>query len=348
MHSILQSSSSLRDRKLKRVSKVRGISICLQLTENMFIGLGQNRSSKCWQCEGFCTYFGSCIRSEGEIEMGNYDGLSSASYRITRLAFILVLYVVFKPLLSDSKSQVPPRIIHSIEKSRPPVYSPELKALLMSNLARKVKPLASSSLIFPPTLPLRADPSSVDARLLGPLSKRREVNIRWRYFSANWKKIRPPLQVVVEETSAEASPCSTHTNTQRAGIRGFGMQGQKVQEDIETIVGPTWMPRAPTLKEQRTTGISTAQEGVILSRHPSRWLRRRYQELLGRIPILTLSRDKDGHTPGKYSVSLSPNSLAPTLRNSPRPKMEAEDIDNQAWLKMALAGHRREGKSIRE
>ncbi|KAF8898926.1 hypothetical protein BD779DRAFT_48542 [Infundibulicybe gibba] len=124
---------------------------------------------------------------------------------------------IMEPLLSHPQALVPPRIIPAVEKSRPPIYSPELKALLTSAHSRTTKPLSPQALNSPPLMPARANPSSEEARLLGRLSKRREVNIRWRYFTVEWKKIRPPLEVVVKDISHDQG--SPHI--MRPGVRGF-------------------------------------------------------------------------------------------------------------------------------
>ncbi|KAJ7293404.1 hypothetical protein C8J57DRAFT_1490821 [Mycena rebaudengoi] len=93
-----------------------------------------------------------------------------------------------EPILTDPTEPIPPKIIPAVEKSRPPVYSQELTALLTSPHSRIRRPLDKKHLACPTTLPARADPASADARLLGPFSKRRETNIRWRYFVAECKK----------------------------------------------------------------------------------------------------------------------------------------------------------------
>ncbi|RDB28879.1 hypothetical protein Hypma_015714 [Hypsizygus marmoreus] len=244
---------------------------------------------------------------------------------------------LMKPLFSDPNAPIPPRIIPAVEKSRPPVYSPELKALLTSNLSRKNKPLTPKSFSFPPTLPLRADPNSEDARLLGPFSKRREVNIRWRYFTSEWKKIRPPLEIVLEDTSTgEVLRGNADADVARAGIRGLSMQGQGVFDDIEAIVNPLSGPRPPTRKERRNSDADTQPPQTAALRHPSRWLRRRYQELLGRLPILTYSQftAKGGNISGRYSVSLSPNALTPLRLFLPQ-VAEVATVEDQCWLKLA-------------
>lgn len=239
-----------------------------------------------------------------------------------------VLPVRPQPLLVDPSAPMPPRIISSVEKSRPPVYSPELKALLTSPFSRTTKPLTPKKLSFPPTLPARADPTSDEARLLGRLSKRREVNIRWRFFVKEWKKVLPPLQVVCDEPSNS----SKHTNVWGAGIRGFGMQKKGVFEEILEIVGRSHKP-VPTKKESRNAYGTSEASRVQEIRHPSRWLRRRYQELLGRIPILVYTCGRNG-TPGNYSVTLSPNATAPSLRHTPSCLSEVQSEDDHQWLSL--------------
>ena len=187
-------------------------------------------------------------------------------------------------MLSDPNARPPPRIIPSAPKSRPPVYSPELRALLTSGLSRMTKPLRSDALEHPPTLPARADSTSEEVKLLGPFSKRREVNIRWRYFTAECKKVLPPLH-------------------------------QQTFEDIERLVGPLQKNANRTKRELRHHGaLQPSQTHSVY--HRSRWLRRRYQQLLGRIPVLN-SRESSNTKPGhSHTVALSPSALSPSLRFS--------------------------------
>jgi hypothetical protein len=251
------------------------------------------------------------------------------------LLFILCIsssFSVIKPILSDPNAPIPPRIIPAKEKSRPPIYSPELKALLTSAHSRTTKALEPRSLIFPPKFAPRADPYSEEALLQGPLSKRREVNIRWRYFVTEWKKVRPPLQVLVKNDSDQAIHNEGTEDVIRAGIRGFGLQGYGVFEEIENLIGSPWMPKAPTRKGQETREKVSNDS---IPRHPSRWLRRRYQELLGRLPILAYSgRTQDGRSISGYSVSLSPRAIAPSQRYTANRLAEVDSVD-LAWLTQA-------------
>ena len=209
------------------------------------------------------------------------------------------------------------------------MYAPELKALLTSSLSRRSKPLSLEHLSFPPTLPRQADPFSQDARLLGPFSKRREVNIRWRYFATEWKKVHAPLQIVHCEG---VDNDTTNAGLLHVGVRGLALQARGIHEDLETLVGPPEMPKNRTRKESRG-GIKVTTEKPL--RHPSRWLRRRYQELLGRIPVLSLVRHPNDSPQGKYSVSLAQNALAPSLRTSSRRLVEVSTSD-QEWIALGI------------
>lgn len=219
-----------------------------------------------------------------------------------------------------------------MEKSRPPVYSAELRALLLSSLARPTKPLSPSRLETPHTFPERADPSSQDARLLGPFSKRREVNIRWRHFTNEWKKTLPPLQVHVREWAAdeEAVLKTDDESVARAGIRPIGLQDSGAFEEAEKIAASVMLIPVPRREriasqlEQQTPSSTTEPYLLNLptgSRLTRRFVRRRYRELLSRIPILTYSVDVPKHgmpaRPGSYSVSISPHAATKSMRTSP-------------------------------
>lgn len=245
-----------------------------------------------------------------------------------------------QPLLSDPKAPLPPRIIPSDEKSQPPVYSPELKTLLTSNISRTSKPLAHSDLKAPPLLPVRADPSSDDARLLGPLSKRREVNIRWRYFEQEWKKVRPPIEVTVLSTESEQLGRSQQ-DILRAGIREVGLQGLGLFEEVENLVGSSSPPR--TKRERQTLGDTTAPSNPSSTRLPSRWLRRRYEALLARMPIMTHTTSHKPDGTGSYLVSLSPKARSTGQSREIELFAEVDDSD-LAWIDKG----RKEGTELRK
>ncbi|EED77768.1 predicted protein [Postia placenta Mad-698-R] len=210
---------------------------------------------------------------------------------------------LINPLLTDPSIPPPERIIPAVEKSRPPVYSKELTALLTSKVSHKNKPLGHTAIRRPPTLPARADLNSEDARLLGPLSKRREVNIYWRFYTEQVKRVYPPFQMILEERD---SPGETRHLTDkgalhRAGIRVGGVQGEGVYEEIETLAN------APSPSQAGgTSGTDIFQASPLRPR----FLRRRFASLLGRTPVLVYSdpRTQAKEHPGssKYPFHVTP------------------------------------------
>jgi len=221
------------------------------------------------------------------------------------------------------------------------VYGPELKALLLSPYTRPTgKNPKTSDLLSPPTLPPRADPSSEDARLFGPFSKRREVNIRWRYFSHHWKRLYPPLEVsVIQQGAPETS--SQEDALVGARIRGVGLQTAGLLDELKSLAGPAFeRPPAPRRTDPiylPQTPPSTADRRSL----PTRFLRRRYRELLGRIPVLTYSyvpgdcgesviTPNDNPT-GRYQVSLPRTALSQYVRQEKVHSRELDAVD-LAWF----------------
>jgi hypothetical protein len=178
--------------------------------------------------------------------------------------------------------------------SRPPVYSSELRALLTSDISRTTKALKQSSLRRPPTLPPQANRSSQEAQLFGRLSKLRERNIRKRFFKQEVAKIIPPLEVEVQGGRS----------LEDVGVRGGAAQGLGLRQTVEAFVRSSSWGTAPlTRRERQVLGPQPATSEPPQYQPSSRWLRRRYQSLLARLPILTYI----GH--GRYSVDRSPNFL---------------------------------------
>ncbi|KAK2461621.1 hypothetical protein APHAL10511_006084 [Amanita phalloides] len=217
---------------------------------------------------------------------------------------------LMEPFLSDPKAGPPPQIILSVDKSRPPVYSPELRTLLTSSLSRMTKPLRHDAFERPQKLPLR---SASEVQLLGGFSKRREVNIRWRYFTAEWKKVFPPLQTIVcKEDDADRET-------------SYGSQWADVFQSLQQLVGPPLKARNLTRKELQRQGSLRTTPIPLIRHHNSRWLRRRFQQLLGRIPILISPRPNSEH--GQMAVALSPSAIGPSLRFSPDRVPDATPAD---------------------
>lgn len=217
--------------------------------------------------------------------------------------------------------------------------------MLTSTHSRTTKALEKGNLKSPPSLPARVDPFSKDAQLLGPLSKRREVNLRWRYFTKEWHKVLPPVQLSVKELSESGEVVCTSTDAHdvaRAGVRGVGLSGTRILEEVQNIAGPAWKP----LSTPRRTRREAERQAPEITREcfdsdlPTRWVRKRYQNLLGRMPILTYSyqkREGEGYSRGRYEVTLDPSALSSHIRYTAH-RLPPIDESNLSWIKYAGAG----------
>ncbi|KAI8990489.1 hypothetical protein BD414DRAFT_483814 [Trametes punicea] len=244
---------------------------------------------------------------------------------------------ILDPLRFEPGAELPPRIIPAVESSRPPQYSKEMRALMLSDISRTTRALSLEAILKPPTLPPRADPDSPEARALGPFSKRREVNIRWRYFQQEVQKTNFPLQVVVEERPESGDSVLRKTDSAslvRAKIRAIGLQHSGVFEEIEAMAAPPSKWRHSAKEDPSCDGSAEKTKPFFQSHLPTRFLRRRYQQLLSRIPVLVYKPPKEtagGVIPGKYEVKASP--LA-AKRFAPVHRVAGEvDI---AWMQRAV------------
>lgn len=251
-----------------------------------------------------------------------------------------------EPLLSDPNVPPPEPIIRGVEKSRPPVYSREMLALLgVPGTRANGRRILPEWIAWPPQLPERAKPYSKEAQLWGPFSKRREVNTRWKFFEFEVNKLYPPLQVTLEE---RPPPGASHTVVHKTDlaslrhhdVRPLPFQDSGVFEEAEAIAGEPSRIRLLTRKEKKALAEGTLNTHApsppipVGPALPSRFVRRRFKALLSRIPILTyaFSASGDGEPkPGKYGATFSPVALANHTRYSVvrLPNADPEDVE---WL----------------
>lgn len=237
-----------------------------------------------------------------------------------------------QPILLESRllRTNSPRIIPAVEKSHPPVITPALEALLTNSASRTTSALDRRRLEVPSTWPARADPISEQSRFLGPLSKRREVNIRWRYHTEEWKKILPPLQTEIQNRGRQSVLGSITGHIPTVPFK-FGLQTTTTMEDIIAMASP----RRSTPTSRDGTGASAHLSNTAPARS-ARWLRRRYRQLLDDIPLF---RQEYSQNKGKniYQVSLSDHAMNPTSISVRSPSI---DSDNASWLHRAGEGAR--------
>ncbi|KAG8918202.1 hypothetical protein FRC01_001999 [Tulasnella sp. 417] len=205
-----------------------------------------------------------------------------------------------------SQSPEAPLLIPQNPRSRLPTYSPILTALITSAHGRSSgKAVMVSDTIQPPILPARADPKSEDAKLMGPLSKRREVNLRRRYWKEQVVAASVPLQSLVEDQPDEN--------------KRVKWDPEKLFEMLEraSIVPPSPLPSSPTKNPPPSKFPRSA-----------RFLRRRFAEVLAKTPIIKTS------DAGRVSVTISSNAIDTSERHS-RVRAGQPSGESLRWIELA-------------
>lgn len=225
------------------------------------------------------------------------------------------------------------------EKTCSPAYSPELVALLTSGISRVTRPLQRHQLVSPPGLQGRANSDFKDTVLLGPPSRRREYNIRWRFFKNEWKKVYPPLQVSLQQPA-------NHTNTHifPNPSLGFGFQSTVTLRELLALGGsPSRSPEPPN-KQRRQEAQRTSDTNPFDGGLSARWLQRRYQALLGRVPLLTPRPMPQDNFKRVYDVQLA--DIAITTSRLHASRLRFVDTEDVSWTSdinpIVQSGRRRE------
>ncbi|KAG8219662.1 hypothetical protein J3R82DRAFT_617, partial [Butyriboletus roseoflavus] len=211
---------------------------------------------------------------------------------------------LIEPLLSDPNVPFPTSTNPRKVNMRPPAYSPELAALLTSGISRTTRALQKHHLVFPPGMSRRTTSNFEGTVLLGPLSRRREYNIRWRFFRSEWKKVYPPLQVSLQRP---ANQSNMHVFSNHP--LNFGFQNTITLQELLALAGSP--SRLQLIQETSDTNLF---DGNL----PVRWLRRRYQALLGRVPLLIPRPLPQHNSKRTYDVQLADNAITASRPHSSR------------------------------
>lgn len=206
-----------------------------------------------------------------------------------------------EPLLVQDLSTPP--LLANRPDSREPTYHPALRSLLFSEHARDRRHHRSSEaeLAYPPKLEKRDEEQT---RLLGPISKRRELNAKKRHRVKLLDQTLPPLEIQLVQAASAGEPAEE-------------LDLSLPLQDLDLV------------SESQALGHSRRRD---TSSNPSpplkRWLRRRYNQVLGKIPILSYSIDS-----GKFSVTRSTDTatIAPS----------ADEADLSWWNANPYKGRRR-------
>jgi hypothetical protein len=210
-----------------------------------------------------------------------------------------------------------------------------LTSLLTHPLSHRTKVIKKESILHPPKLPERAvDRNSDEARLLGPFSKRREVNIRWQYFKTQLRNVYPPLEVMQPSIENSANP-GFDTQT----VIGFKRGALKHINELSGLVRKPTIPRREQKLLEALENVCDNPPQVtdkprLPETHqlPTRWLRRRYRELLSKVPVVAQVTGKNGGT--QYEISLSRHALSHETKGTPLRVGVAKHAD-LGWIEKA-------------
>lgn len=202
-----------------------------------------------------------------------------------------------------------------------------MASLLTSPFSRVKKAIRHSSLVTPPRLPPHHNPDSNEARILGRLSLRRELNHRRRYFFTETRKVLPPLEIV--ETRHRV------TVHNRKSLNG--LQLPQMLRNMVVIRKPEEPRRSVSVTANAQEGSEESKNLTHVAGLPSRFLRRRHKLLLGKIPVLRYTETLSDNKPtvhSSFSVTMDPYGLSPDNQYS-SDRLSEPDASNTAWIKLA-------------
>ncbi|BGP07128.1 hypothetical protein OF846_002360 [Rhodotorula toruloides] len=201
---------------------------------------------------------------------------------------------------------------------RKSTFPPALAALVTSSFAHNSRAPAPADLLKPPLLPERADPTSEQARLLGPLIPQRIKAIRRRFWNMQTGKVFAPVSIKVLQGKDEVDGMDEARRLlkKHAGLKiapEHLMKGWTRTRELETKSSSTLQlpPRRLQTAEQRQNGppplppVSTrrafpddARRSLVPAFDTTKWkrphvirprlLRRRVQVMMQKMPTLTV------------------------------------------------------------
>ncbi|BGP31165.1 hypothetical protein JCM10296v2_002929 [Rhodotorula toruloides] len=198
-------------------------------------------------------------------------------------------------------------------------FPPPLAALVTSSFAHTSRAPTPADLLKPPLLPERADPTSEQARLLGPLIPERIKAIKRRFWNMQSDKIHAPVSIKVLQGKDEIDDMykASWLLKKHAGLNVVPehlAKGWRRAQDLETKSSsstPKLPPRRLQTAEQRQNrppplpSVSTrrlipddARRSLVPAFDTTKWkrpriirprlLRRRVQVMMQKMPTLTV------------------------------------------------------------
>ncbi|GEM08453.1 hypothetical protein Rt10032_c05g2470 [Rhodotorula toruloides] len=198
-------------------------------------------------------------------------------------------------------------------------FPPALAALVTSSFAHSSRPPSPADLLKPPSMPERADPTSEQARLLGPLIPQRIRAIKRRFWNNQTGRMLAPVAVKVVQGKEEVDDAETASRLLKRHAKlnvvpEHLIKGWKRIRDLEAKSSsslPKLPPRRLQTVEQRQNRSSPlspvsarriisvdARRSLVPAFNTTKWksprvirprlLRRRVQTMLQKMPTLTV------------------------------------------------------------
>ncbi|CAE6525851.1 unnamed protein product [Rhizoctonia solani] len=245
--------------------------------------------------------------------------------------------------------------------TRPPPFPPALKALLASPLARTKFGLKNQ-----PDEPVALSLALDKRGWLGKLPERRERNLWWNWWREEPTKTLMPAEIEVIEPSPDISTTPSLEFTTSLRLRQLGLPVAKTQESglirrAEEYSKSYTIPKAPRRStEQPSEGQDQDPKTTMNLPPQSRFMRRRYRELLSKMPLLSFRPTSSSQVPptiapdstlhnqnsplpssppsGKFSVSVSPLAATPGPRS--RTTYSLMTQEDRKWIERARESKR--------
>ncbi|KAH7334410.1 hypothetical protein B0J17DRAFT_720816 [Rhizoctonia solani] len=275
------------------------------------------------------------------------NGDKTAVSRTLRFAYGVTGPTRHQNLLTYKRTGNPP----SPGDTRPPAYPPALKALLASPLARTKSGLKSQS-DEPAALSLALDKRG----WLGKLPERRERNLWWNWWREEPTKTLVPAEIEVIESNLDV-PATLSLESDKPTVGFTNRQDSRIWllRRVEEYSRSHVTPKAPRRSAERSPQSQGQRPEAIITIPPqSRFMRRRYRELLSKMPLLSFKPTLSSQTPptiasdstprqnsphaspipsGKFSVSISPS--AATLGPHNRTTYSLMNQEDHQWIERA-------------
>ncbi|QRW24630.1 complex 1 LYR-like protein [Rhizoctonia solani] len=251
------------------------------------------------------------------------------------------------------RANSPPELVCGMTNTHlTPPFAPALKALLSSPLAR-TKPGTKVQPDEPLALSLALDRRG----WLGKLPERRERNLWWNWWREEPTKTLVPTEIEVVEPSPDNA--STLPSDKARATNNSGTTSSKASLRLRQLGLPVAKTQEFDLihrAEEYSQNTQEPEVGTSLAVPPqSRFMRRRYRELLSKMPLLSFNSAPSSRvpptgssdlrpqgrstppvppvSPGRFSVSISP--LATTLGPRNRTTYSLMTQEDRQWIERA-------------